>query len=70
MAHKSFFNEVEVLLYFVYHSSEDKETAVEEETRRRSVLDFGHRTGWSRDTTAVVNAANTGGIGGGGRSCR
>ena len=31
-----------------------------------SVLDFGHRTRWSRDTTAVVNAANTGGIGGGG----
>eukprot|EP01043_Picozoa_sp_COSAG02_P051515 COSAG02_NODE_5432_length_4334_cov_3.769067_2_plen_942_part_00 len=31
-----------------------------------SALDFGVRTGWNRDRTAVVNAANTGGVGGGG----
>ena len=32
-----------------------------------SVLDFGEgRTGWPRARTAVVNAANTGGLGGGG----
>ena len=31
-----------------------------------SVLDFGHGTDWDRHAVAVVNAANTGGVGGGG----
>ena len=57
-----------MLLYFVYHScsSEDKETAEEEETEEVERLGLWSPHGLEplQDRGTVVNAANTGGIGG------